>query len=154
MRRQTIWRGLTAFSLLTAGVMAVLALVALSLAEAPAAGAAGVCAAAFFVPGLFFLNYTRRLRLRDAALAHAAQIAELKGVTEAATMAKELHVPTKDAELILRKAIAEGILQGEVDNEGRFVSANVSRCPSCGAPLSRDANPSRCPRCGTALSGG
>lgn len=134
--------------------MVLLAVLALSLSQGFAAGAAGLCAVLFFVPGLFFLNHTRQLYLRDAALAHAAQLAESKGVTDVDAMAKELDVPSKDAELILRKAINEGHLWGELDAAGRFVATGAPRCPSCRTPLARDKTASVCPHCGAALAGG
>ena len=154
MRRETVWRGLTAVSLGVTGVMALLAVLAFVLSQALAAAAAGLCAVVFFVPGLFFLNYARRLAARDLALAHVAKLAEDRGVTDAEAMGKELEMPTKDAERILRKAIEEGHLAGELDAAGRFVSARAPRCPSCNAPRSRDAAGSVCPRCGATLSGG
>lgn len=154
MRRQTLWRGFTAFSLGVAGVMALLALVAASLSQGFAAGAAGLCALLFFVPGLFFLNHTRRLYARDLALAHAAKLADEKGVTDAEAMAKELDVSRKDAERILRKAIAEGYLRGELDAAGHFASASAPRCPSCRSPQGRDAAGTVCPSCGATLTEG
>ena len=154
MRRETVWRGLTAVSLGVAVVMAVLGMLALVLSQALAAAAAGLCAVMFFVPGLFFLNYARRLAARDLALAHVAKLAEDRGVTDAEAMGKELEMPTKDAERILRKAIEEGHLAGELDAAGRFVSARAPRCPSCSAPHARNAAGSACPRCGATLPGG
>lgn len=134
--------------------MVILAVIALSLSQGFAAGAAGLCAVLFFVPGLFFLNHTRRLYLRDVALAHAAQLADSKGVTDVETTAKELDLPRKDAELILRKAIDEGLLRGDLDTAGRFVATSAPRCPSCKAPLARDKATGVCPRCGASLAGG
>jgi hypothetical protein len=143
-----------AFSLGVAGTMVVLAALALLLSQTLAATAAGLCAVAFFIPGVFFLNQTRRLFLRDLALTHAAQLAESKGVTDADAMAKELAVPREDAEKILRKAIVEGHVQGEIDAAGRFVSAATPRCPRCHMPLAKDETMRTCPRCGAALAQG
>ncbi len=134
--------------------MVLLALIALSLSQGFAAVAAGLCAALFFIPGLFFLNHTRRLYQRDVALAYTAQLAESKGVADAEAMAKELHVSRKDVEPILRKAISEGHLRGEIDPAGRFVSASAPRCPLCQAPLARDKIASACPECGAPLGRG
>ncbi len=153
MRRPDAWRLLATFSLTVAATMVLLAFVGLALSQVPAAGAAGLCAAVFFVPGLFFLNRTRRRYLRDTALAHAARLAERKGVTEAAELAQALDVPTKDAEMILRKAIAEGALKGELNAQGRFVSPEARRCPRCQEPIAKDARPAVCPRCGAPLEG-
>ncbi len=154
MRRRTVWRVLCLFSLSVAGTMAILALIALGLSQPPASAAAALCAAAFFIPGLFFLNYSRRLQLRDMALAHAAQLADSHGVTDATAVAKELDVRAKDAEAILRRAIDEGFLRGTIDAKGRFVSVNAARCPACQEPLAKDAGVRACPRCGATVPGG
>ncbi len=151
MRRPDAWRLLATLSLTVAGTMVLLALVGLYLAQVPAAGAAGLCAALFFAPGLFFLNRTRRRYLRDTALAHVARLAKEKGVTNAGELSHALDIPRKDAELILRRAIAEGLLQGEIDAQGRFISADAPRCPRCHEPVPREARPAACPRCGNPL---
>lgn len=143
---------LTRLSLAVAATMGALALVALGMSQPLAAGAAALCGLLFFVPGLFFLNETRRAYLRDAALAHAGRVAEARGVTDAEALGMELHVPRDQAEKILRKAIQEGHARGSLDDRGRFVAADAPRCPSCEAPLPREPQRPACPACGAALA--
>lgn len=151
-RRQAWYRGLTWLTLGAAGTFLLLSLVALGLAQPLAAGAAALCGLLFFIPGLFFLNQHRRLRLRDAALLHAAHVAEARGVIELQDLAEELRVPANDAEKILQTAIREGRARGELDAKGRFVAADAPRCPSCRVALPKERPPSVCPACGKPLA--
>lgn len=123
-------------------------MVALVLAHAAEAGAAALCAAVLFIPGLLFLREWRRLYVRDLALVHAAQLAEEEGVTDGKALGERLHVPEADAAKILRIAIREGRLWGEVDDKGRFVSGTAPRCAACGAAVPRASVPGPCPSCG------
>lgn len=128
--------------------------VALALNHAPEAGAAALCAGVFFVPGFLFLRYWRQLFVRDLALAHAAKLADDAGVMDGKSLGSALTVPEDDATKILATAIREGLLQGELDSKGRFVSATAPRCPSCGAAAPRNAGRGACPSCGRPMTGG
>lgn len=154
MKRLILYRRLTLFCLWVAGAAAVLMGVAVALSRVFEATAAGLCAAVFFVPGLLFLRYYRRLYVRDLALAHAARIAEDEGVMDAKTLGKKLEVPEADATKILQLAIREGHAKGELDEQGGFVSATAPRCPTCGKVLPRALRGGSCPACGTAVQGG
>lgn len=154
MRRRTAYRVLALFALTIAASAAVLAGVALGLAHLFEAGAAALCAAVFFVPGLVFLNQWHRLYARDVALAHAAALAKASVVMDGQALAAELHVPPEDARKILRTAVREGLLQGTVDEHGRFVSSTAAKCPRCGTPVPRSDAEGSCPSCGAPLAGG
>lgn len=154
MRRVRFYGWLTLFCLGTACTAAALMLFGFGLGHAFEGAAAGVCAAAFMVPGLLFLNYWRRLSNRDLALAHAAKLADEAGVTDGKALARQLDVPEPDATKILQTAMREGILQGEIDGAGRFVSSTAPRCARCGTPVPRSASQGRCPSCGTSVAGG
>ncbi len=154
MRRVSLYRFLTYLCLVTAGTAAILALVGAGLAHLFEAAAAGVCAAVFFVPGLLFFRYWQRLASRDLALAHAATLAEDAGVTDGRALAAQLDVPEADATKILRIAVREGRLRGEVDASGRFVAASAPRCAACGSPVPRTLGSRPCPSCGKPAAGG
>lgn len=154
MRRTSAYRSLTLLCLGAATTAAVLAAVALGLAHGFEAAAAALCAAVFVVPGLLFLRYWRRLAARDLALAHVAAIAEAAGVTDAKTLAKKLDLPEADAAKIVRIALREGRLRGELDANGRFIAASAPRCPACGTACPRVPGPAACPSCGAPLAGG
>lgn len=153
MRRLSLYRGLTLFSLWAAGAAAVLALVALVLSRSFEASAAALCAVVFVLPGLLFLRYWRTLSARDLALVHAAKIAEELGVADAATLGKRLDITEADADKIIRIAIGEGHATGTIEEDGRYVSVSAPRCPKCGRALPRAAVPGRCDRCGAAVPG-
>lgn len=131
--------------------MAVLAVLALALAQPFAAGAAALCGVVFVVPGILFLNQARRADLRDAALVHAAGLAQARGVLDAEALGKEVNVSRDDAEKILRKAIQEGHARGTLDDRGRFVATDAPRCSACQAPLPRGPGLLVCPACGAPL---
>ncbi len=153
MRRISLYRFLALLCLGAAAAAVVLAAVALGLAHAFEAGAAGACAAVFFVPGLLFLRYWRQLSSRDLALEHVARIAEEAGVADAKDLAQKLEVPEMDATKILRIAIREGRLRGEVDAKGWFVATSAPRCASCGTPVPRAHVKNPCPACGRPIAG-
>ncbi len=113
-----------------------------------------MCALVFFIPGLLFLRHWQRLGSRDLALAHVAGLAEAEGVVDAKTLAQRLGVPEADAAKIVRIAIREGRLRGEMDASGRFVAANAPRCAACGKPVPRSVGPGACPACGKPAAGG
>ncbi len=154
MQRTSIYRVLTLFCLAAAVFAGVLAAVALGLSHGFEAGAAALCALVFVLPGLLFLRHWQRLASRDLALAHAADVAEEAGVADATTLAEKLEVPPADAAKILRIAIREGRLKGEIDRSGRFVAASARRCGSCGTPVPRSAESGPCPSCGKPVAGG
>lgn len=154
MRRVRVYHILTLFCLWATGAAAVLMAVALALSHAFEAGAAALCAGAFFVPGLLFLRHWRRLYVRDLALIRVAKVADEVGVADGKALAKELDVPEADVTKILQTAIREGHLQGQVDEKGRFVSATTPRCAACGAAVPRGAAKSACPSCGASMAGG
>ncbi len=154
MRRARFYRWITLFCLAAAGAAGLLMLVGFGLGHAFEGAAAGICAAAFLVPGLLFLNQWRRLASRDLALAHAAKLADEAGVTDGRALAKQLDVSEEDASKILQTALREGVLQGEIDPRGRFVSTTAPRCASCGAALPRSATHGPCPSCGASVTGG
>jgi len=153
LRPARAYTWLAAFSFAAAIGALVLLGVALVLSESFAALAAGLCAAAFLIPGLFIFQRARTLYLRDAALAHAGALAEAAGVMTPEALGEALHVPARDAERILRVAIREGHARGTVDAAGRFVAAAARHCPRCHEPLSRETIGS-CPRCGAPLHEG
>lgn len=154
MRRSSAYRFLTFFCLGAAATALALAGVGLGLAHAFEAGAAALCSAVFFIPGLLFLRHWRRLAARDLALVHVAGLAEQAGVTDAKALAEKLDIPEADAAKIVRIAIREGLLQGEVDDAGRFVAASTPRCPACGAAVARSFGAAPCPSCGRPIPGG
>ena len=154
MRRITAYRFLTLFCLGIAVAALVLAAVAMGLAHAFEAGAAAVCALAFFVPGLLFLRHWQRLGSRDLALAHVAGLAEAEGVVDAKTLAEKVGVAEADAAKILRIALREGRLRGEMDASDRFVAASTPRCAACGRPVPRSVGRGPCPACGRPATGG
>ncbi len=154
MRRVSVYRFLTLFCMGAAVVALALSGIALGLAHVFEAGAAALCAAVFFVPGLLFLRYWRQLGSRDLALAHVAGVAEDMGVADAKGLGEALHLPEADAAKILRIAIREGRLQGEVDPKGLFVAASAPRCAACGAPVPRQLVHDPCPSCGKPVAGG
>lgn len=154
MRRVSLYRFLTLICLGATATALALSGIALGLAHAFEASAAALCAAVFFVPGLLFLRYWRQLGSRDLALAHVARVAEEAGVADAKALAEALHVPEADAAKILRIAIREGRLRGEVDAQGRFVAATAPRCAACGTPVPRRLVRDPCPSCGKPLAGG
>lgn len=148
-----MYTGLAAFAMAVSGAAGILAVAGLLLAQGGSAGAAALCAAAFFVPGLAFYNYARKLQLRDAALVHVAGLAREAGVIGTDRIARVLGVGVEDAEKIVGRAIGEGHLKGKLDERGRFVAEDAPRCEACGEPVPRDAVPAACPRCGRALRG-
>lgn len=154
MRRARLYRILTLVCLWAAGAAVVLMAVALALGHIFEASAAALCAAVFFVPGLLFLRYWRRLYVRDVALAHAAKLADEAGVMDGKALGAQLDVPEEDATKILKTAIREGHLRGEVDARGRFVSMSAPHCLACSAAVPRTAVPGPCPSCGAAMAGG
>lgn len=128
------------YELVAAGVLAV-SLVGAVLAAAGAAlqqtlgvAASSLCSVAFLVPGLYFLAYSRRLRSRDLALAHAAAFVRTRNTIRVQDLADELKVPRGDAERILRIAVQEGYLDGTFESGDRFVS---ERGPLRSAPEER-----------------
>lgn len=154
MRRTTGYRLLTLLCLGAAAVAGSLAAVALGLAHAFEAGAAALCAGVFFVPGLLFLRHWRRLAARDLALTHVAGLAEKAGVTDAKTLGQTLGLPEADASKIVRIALREGRLQGEINAAGVFVAASAPRCPACGQAVARSSGTGPCPSCGRPIVGG
>ena len=154
MQRTSAYRFLSWVCLGAAATAGVLAAVALGLAHAFEAGAAAACAVVFFVPGLLFLRYWRQLGSRELALAHVARLAEEAGVADAKDLAQTLEVAEADATKILRIAIREGRLRGEVDAKGRFVAASAPRCATCGTAVPRSREKEACPSCGRPIPGG
>ena len=154
MRRISAYKSLTLVCLGAAAIAGVLAGVALGFAHAFEAGAAALCAAAFCVPGLVFLRYWRQLGSRELALAHIARLAEEVGVADAKDLAERLDIPEADAGKIVRIALREGRLNGEVDAKGRFVATSTPRCAACGTPVSRAQARAPCPSCGKPVTGG
>lgn len=151
MRPRLLYTYLGVGALAVATGAGLLAGIGIATAQGAAAGAAALCAAAFFVPGLAFANYARTLRLRDEALEHVASLARDAGTIDIERLADELQVPKADAERILRKAVAEGRLGGRFHGDGRFVVDEDPRCPACGreAPSTRGT----CASCGASLGG-
>ncbi len=154
MRRISLYRFLTLLCLGATLTAVALSAIALGLAHAFEAGASALCALVFFVPGLLFLRYWRQLGSRDLALAHVAQVAEERGVADAKALGAALDLPEADAAKILRIAIREGRLRGEVDVSGRFVAATAPRCSACGTPVPRSLVREPCPSCGRPIAGG
>lgn len=154
MRRVSAYRFLTVVCLGAAITAVALAGVALGLAHTFEAGAAAVCALVFFIPGLLFLRQWQRLGSRELALAHVAGLAEAEGVVDAKTLAEKLSVPEADAAKIVRIAIREGRLQGEMDASDRFVASSAPRCAACGQPVPRSLGHGTCPACGHSAAGG
>lgn len=154
MRRISLYRFLTYVCLGGAVAAGALAAIALGLAHGFEASAAALCAVVFFVPGLLFLRYWQQLASRDLALVHAAKVAEEEGVADPKTLGEKLDVPSADATKILRIAIHEGRLRGEIDSSGRFVAADAPRCAACGAPVARSLRSGPCPSCGRPIAEG
>jgi len=116
-------------ALAIAGLSAILALAAAALQQDLSVAAASLCAGLFFVPGLYFLGYSRRLRSREIALAHAASFATAREAIRIQDLADELRVPPKDAERILRIAIQEGHVRGRFEGRDRFVADRAEAGP-------------------------
>jgi hypothetical protein len=154
VQRMSLYRFLTFLCFGAAATAAVLAAVAFGLAHGFEAGAAALCALVFFIPGLLFLRYWQRLGSRELALAHAAAVAEEAGVADAKTLAEKLEIPAADATKIVRIAIREGRLRGELDPSGRFIAASTPRCAACGTPVPRSVSSGPCPSCGKPVAGG
>lgn len=150
MRPKTMYADLAAGAIAVAAGAAALAIVGALAGQPTGAGAAALCAAAFLVPGLAFFNYSRRLRMRDAALDHVAVLAKEARVLDMDRLASHLGVSRADAEKILRRAVAEGHLLGRFDREDRFVP-DGSACRACGAVL--DRGDVVCANCGTRTGG-
>jgi len=154
MRPTSFYRFLTFLCLGAALTAIALAAVGLGLAHAFEAAAAALCAAVFFVPGILFLRQWRMLASRDLALLRVAELADEAGVTDAKALAEKLEIPEADAAKIVRIAVREGHLQGELDDKGRFVAATAPRCAACGAAAPRGSVPGPCPSCGRPMAGG
>ncbi len=122
MNRRTFYDLLATTSLAMAGVGGILAALGAVLQQVISVAAATLCTLAFLVPGLYFLAYTRRLKARDLALAHAAAYATARGTLEVKDLAAELSVSGEVATKILRTAVREGHLRGRFDERGRFVA--------------------------------
>ena len=147
MRPRSLYETLGKFALGVGMGASVLAVVALAIGGGTPALASGACAVAFALPGLIFLQEARRLAARQAALAHVATLAEERGILGPDDLAQALRTRTEDADRILKKAFAEGVLAGAFDARGRFVAASAPRCRMCGAARPR-ALASGCPSCG------
>ena len=117
----------TWYELLAAGVLslslasAILAAAGAALQQTLGVAASSLCAVAFLVPGLYFLGYSRRLRSRDLALAHAAAFVWSRNVIRIQDLADELQVHPDHADRILRMAVEEGYLEGTFESGDRFV---------------------------------
>jgi hypothetical protein len=132
VNRQTWYELVATAALAGAAVAAILAAIGALFFQPLSAGAAGLCAIVFFIPGLYLLAYVRRLRARDMALAHAAAFAASRGAFDPKELAAELAVSKDDAEMILRTALREGRLRGRFDERGRFIAEGNAAEP--GAP--------------------
>lgn len=117
-------------ALTIAGLSTILAIAGAALQQGLSVAAASLCAALFSVPGLYFLGYSRRLRSREIALAHAASFATARQAIRIQELADELRVPPKDAERILRTAIQEGHVRGRFEGPDRFVADPAEVGPS------------------------
>jgi hypothetical protein len=148
VRWQALWHPIGWAAIVVSLAAAGLALVGVALAQGIAAGAAAICSMAFLIPGLVFVRYGRRLRLREVALRHVREFVEARETTTKDTLAKDLSIPPVDAERILRQAVAEGLLTGMFE-EGRFVSAKATRCGSCGALVKQPST--ACSSCGATI---
>jgi len=130
VNRRSAYKLLGAGTLAIAGLSTILAIAGAALQQGLSVAAASLCAALFFVPGLYFLGYYRRLDSREIALAHAASFATARPAIRIQELADELRVPPKDAERILRTAIQEGHLRGRFEGGDRFVADKSGRGPS------------------------
>jgi hypothetical protein len=151
VRRRSLYRNLALVCLVLAVSMAALAAIAVVLGQALSAGAAALCAGALAVPGLIFLNQSYRLFIRNIALGHVSSMVEREGGTDVGALANELGVPEADAKRILQKAIKEGYVNGEIDGQGRFVSADSVRCPNCGKRRPKTLKAEFCDGCGARI---
>ena len=129
MNRRTLYEVLATTSLALAVVGGILAGAGAVLQQVISVAAATLCAIVFLVPGLYFLAYSRRLRSRDLALAHAAAYAVTRGTLEVTDLAAELSVSNEVAARILRTAVREGHLRGRFDDRGRFVTEPNGSAP-------------------------
>ena len=129
MNRRTLYEVLATTSLALAVVGGILAGAGAVLQQVISVAAATLCAIVFLVPGLYFLAYSRRLRSRDLALAHAAAYAVTRGTLEVTDLAAELSVSNEVAARILRTAVREGHLRGRFDDRGRFVAEPNGSAP-------------------------
>lgn len=112
-------------ALAISGIAALLAAAGVALGQGLAGAASGLCALLFVVPGLYFLGFSRSLRSRDVALAHAASFAAARKDIRIQDLAAEMHVTQEDAERILRTAVAEGHVRGQFEGHDRFVADRV-----------------------------
>ncbi|MGI0149881.1 MAG: hypothetical protein ACREDF_10175 [Thermoplasmata archaeon] len=145
MNRRLWYEMLATGALAIAGVAVVLAAAGAALQQALSAGAASLCAVLFFVPGVYFFGYSRRLRARDLVLVHAAAFAKGRDAIRIQDLAEELRVPREDAERILRIAVQEGHLRGRFEAPDRFVAQRPeTRSPDGTRGRSGRSSPSRC----------
>ncbi len=126
MRKRTWYDLLAVVTLGTAGTAAILAVIGAALQRALSVAAASLCAVVFFIPGVYFLGYARRLQTRDLALAHAAAYAHARGTLEIKDLASELGVPDADAKKILQTAVRDGHIRGRFDDRGRFIAEGAT----------------------------
>lgn len=134
MNRSRSYEWLAVATLLVSGIAAILAVAGAALQEELGVAASALCAAAFLVPGLSFLGYARRLRLREAALAQVARFAAGRDTIRIDELAAALGVSSADAERILRTALREGHLRGRFEGPDRFVAERMGPVPREGEP--------------------
>jgi hypothetical protein len=147
LRRRSAYRILAIVSLSLAATLGVLAIFAVAAGQTLPAGAAGLCAGVFFIPGLAFLNQSYRLVLRETALKHVASIVQRDGSVDPEELSKELGVSKDDLRRILNKAVAEGYVAGTVTPAGRFIATGWVSCPRCDKVNPRNAE--QCAACGS-----
>jgi hypothetical protein len=145
VRRRSAYRILAIVSLGLASSLGVLAIIAGFAGQALPAGAAGLCAGVFFIPGLAFLNQSYRLVLRETALKHVASIVQRDGSVDPDGLSKELGVSGDDAQRILDKAVAEGFIARDLAPAGRFIPTAWVSCPHCKKMNPRNAE--QCAAC-------
>lgn len=145
------WAGLIA--LMVTAMAALLAILGLAFARPDASGASVLCAIAFFIPGLAFINYARQLRFREQLIGRVAALAQDRGVVGLDAFSREMGVKREDAEWLLRQAVAEGRINGSFEPDG-FVASTALRCPSCKRPSPRSMVGGRCPHCAAPLPSG
>lgn len=125
MRTDRAYLAVGLFALCTAGVLAGVTLLALATGPGNAAyaPAGGLCAIAFFVPGLAFFTMYRRARIREIGLEQVGALLQSYQVVKVHEMAAKLRKSDEDTEQLMALAIARGYARGRLDAKtGWFVA--------------------------------
>ena len=125
MRTVRVYLAIGLFALCTAGFLAGVSLLALATGPGNAAyaPAGGLCAIAFFFPGLAFFTMYRRAQIRESGLEQVGALLQSYRVVHVREMAGKLGKSEADTEQLMALAIAGGYARGRLDAKtGWFVA--------------------------------